>query len=203
VELLLIRHGEPVRIENEPEGADPELTERGHEQAARLAAWLAHEQLDAVYCSPMARARQTAAPLAAVFNVDAEVLDGLVEFDRESPSYIPIEELRALKDERWHAMIEGRWHELGSGEHPELFVPRVVNAVDTVITDHPGRNVALVCHGGVINVYIAALLGIERLLWFEPGYTSITRVAAARSGQRSVVSLNESAHLIATRETRA
>jgi len=200
MELLLIRHGEPVRIENEPEGADPALTEHGHEQAARLASWLGFERLHAVYCSPMRRARETALPLASAQNVDATVLDGLVEFDRESPSYIPIEELRALKDERWHAMIEGRWHEMGSGEHPELFVPRVLDAVDTVITNHPGENVALVCHGGVINVYVAALLGIDKLLWFEPGYTSITRIAAARSGQRSVVSINETAHLIATRE---
>jgi 2,3-bisphosphoglycerate-dependent phosphoglycerate mutase len=51
-------------------------------------------------------------------------------------------------------------------------------------------------------VYVAALLGLERHLWFEPGYTSITRVAAARSGERSVVTLNETAHLVATRDAK-
>jgi 2,3-bisphosphoglycerate-dependent phosphoglycerate mutase len=62
--------------------------------------------------------------------------------------------------------------------------------------------VAAVCHGGVINVYLAALLGLERHLWFEPGYTSISRVAAARTGERSVVTLNETAHLVATFDVR-
>jgi probable phosphoglycerate mutase len=200
MDLLLIRHAEPVRIEHAPDGADPELTERGEEQAARLAAWLGAEHLDAVYCSPMRRARETAAPVAAIQNLPPEVVDDLIEFDRESVSYIPVEELRALKDERWYAMIEGRWHEDGTGEHPELFVPRVVNAVDTLIEKHPGQRVALVCHGGVINVYLAAVLGIERLLWFEPAYTSISRVVAARGGPRSVVSLNETAHLHAVRD---
>ena len=62
--------------------------------------------------------------------------------------------------------------------------------------------VAAVCHGGVINVFLAALLGLERHLWFEPGYTSISRVAAARTGERSLVTLNETAHLVATFDVR-
>ena len=65
-----------------------------------------------------------------------------------------------------------------------------------------GGRVAAVCHGGVINVYVAALLGLERHLWFEPGYTSISRVAAARTGERSVVTLNETAHLVATMDAK-
>jgi broad specificity phosphatase PhoE len=60
--------------------------------------------------------------------------------------------------------------------------------------------VVVVCHGGVINIYLAALLGRSTQLWFDPGYTSISRVRAARSGARSLVSLNETAHLYAVRE---
>ena len=52
----------------------------------------------------------------------------------------------------------------------------------------------------MINVYLGALLGLDRHLWFEPAYTSISRIAAARSGERSVVSLNETAHLVAARD---
>jgi probable phosphoglycerate mutase len=52
----------------------------------------------------------------------------------------------------------------------------------------------------VINVYLAALLGLTPQLWFDPGYTSVSRVRAARSGARSLASLNETAHLYATRE---
>jgi probable phosphoglycerate mutase len=192
---LLIRHGEPERIEGAEGLADPRLTERGHRQAAQVAAWLSEERLDHVACSPLLRAVETAEPIAMAHGLAAEIIDDLAEFDRMSDSYIPIEELRALKDDRWYAMIEGRWDELGGGDRPDEFVPRVVGSVERVVDRFPGSRVALVCHGGVINVYLAHILGIDRLLWFEPAYTSVSRVVAARSGQRSVVSVNETAHL--------
>jgi probable phosphoglycerate mutase len=59
--------------------------------------------------------------------------------------------------------------------------------------------VAAVCHGGVINVALGSVLDIRPPLWFEPGYTSMSRMLASRGGVRSVASLNELAHLKATR----
>ena len=120
-----------------------------------------------------------------------------MEYDAEADYYIPVEEMRETRDHRWRSMVEGRWEELG-GEAPDRFRARIVPCVDAVVDRFAGRRVAAVCHGGVINVYLAAVLGLERHLWFEPGYTSINRVAAARTGERSVVTLNETAHLVAT-----
>jgi 2,3-bisphosphoglycerate-dependent phosphoglycerate mutase len=199
VDLLLIRHAEPVRIApgSSPAPADPGLTDRGRVQADRLAQWLEHEPIDAVLSSPLRRARETAEVVGKRLGVDAEIVDGLMEYDAEADYYIPVEEMRETRDHRWRAMIEGRWEELG-GEPPDRFRARIVPCVDAVIERFAGRRVAAVCHGGVINVYLAALLGLERHLWFEPGYTSISRVAAARTGERSVVTLNETAHLVAT-----
>jgi broad specificity phosphatase PhoE len=199
VDLLLIRHAEPVRIapgsSNAP--ADPALTDRGRAQAARLARWLAREPIDAVLSSPLRRAGETANVVGDALGVDVEVVDGLMEYDAEADYYIPVEEMRETRDHRWRAMVEGRWEELG-GEAPDRFRARIVPCVDAVVDRFAGRRVAAVCHGGVINVYLAAVLGLERHLWFEPGYTSISRVAAARTGERSVVTLNETAHLVAT-----
>lgn len=194
MDLLLIRHAEPVRMVDADGPADPPLQERGIAQAERLATWLADETVDAVWSSPMRRARETAAPVAATHVLDVVIDDELAEFDREATSYIPIEELKATNDERWLAMVEGRLedYEADAG----LFRAAVVGAVERVIAANPGpRTVAVVCHGGVINNYVGHVLGIERPLWFEPRYTSITRIAASRSGIRSVVSLNETAHL--------
>jgi 2,3-bisphosphoglycerate-dependent phosphoglycerate mutase len=143
------------------------------------------------------RARETAELVGTILRIDVEVIDGLMEYDARADYYIPVEELRETRDHHWRAMIEGRWEELG-GEDPERFQARIVPVVDTIIGRFPGGRVAAVCHGGVINVYLAALLGMERHLWFEPGYASISRVAAARTGERSVVTLNETAHLVAT-----
>jgi probable phosphoglycerate mutase len=63
----------------------------------------------------------------------------------------------------------------------------------------PGRRVVVVTHGGVLNVFLSHVLGTETLLFFHPEYTSISRVHVARLGQRSVASLNETAHLYARR----
>jgi probable phosphoglycerate mutase len=203
VELLLIRHAEPVRIGPGTTAgpADPHLTERGQAQADRLASWLATEPVDAVLSSPLRRARDTAEPVARTLGLDIEVVDGLMEYDAQSDFYIPVEELRETRDHHLTAMIEGRWDELG-GEPPDQFRARIVPCVDAIIERFPGGTVAAVCHGGVINVYLAALLGLDRYLWFHPEYTSISRIAAARTGERSVVTLNETAHLVATRDAR-
>ena len=197
--LAMVRHAEPERIESGTGiPANPQLTANGREQAARLADWLAGERVDVVVSSPQRRAIETAEPVARAHGLTVEVVDGLVEMDVQLDHYIPVEELKATNDDRWHAMVQGRFHDYG-GEDPVLFRNRVAAAIDEVIAGYPGRNVVAVCHGGVINVAFAELLGLERSLWFDPPYTSISRMVAARSGERSVVSLNEHAHLYARR----
>lgn len=202
MELVLVRHAEPIRIgpeESGGEAVDPELTRRGTEQAERLGAWLALEPVHHVVSSPLRRAQETALPVAAAHGLTIETIDGLREWDADSDHYIPMEELRESKNDQWQAMVEGRWEEYG-GENPERFRARIVPTLDAVIDAHPGETVVVVCHGGVINIYLAALLGLPHHLWFDPGYTSISRVRAARGGARSLATLNETAHLFATRE---
>jgi probable phosphoglycerate mutase len=195
MELLLIRHALPVRIEGE-EGtaADPELAELGHEQAAALAAYLAGERIDVVYVSPLRRALQTEEPVAKQLGLEMIVDDELAEFDRHSHFYIPIEELKQEKDERWDDMVQGRWGVDGEVD-PDTFKRVVVEATERVIKANPGKTVAVVCHGGVINAYFAHLLGLDFPMFFEPAYTSISRVLASSAGQRQVKSINEHAHV--------
>jgi probable phosphoglycerate mutase len=55
-----------------------------------------------------------------------------------------------------------------------------------------------VCHGGVINAYLAHILGIDGPagpMFFEPAYAGISRVMAARTGQRQLRSINEHGHV--------
>jgi probable phosphoglycerate mutase len=196
MELILVRHAEPVKIVDADGPADPPLAERGRKQAERMAAYLAEEPIGAVWSSPMQRARETAAPLATALGVDVVVDSELAEYDREATSYIPIEELKANKDERWLAMVEGSFED--RGVDPVEFKKGVVRAMEHIITGNPGGSIAVVCHGGVINAYLAHILGIDRPLWFEPKYTSIHRVLASRRGDRSLQALNETAHLRGT-----
>jgi probable phosphoglycerate mutase len=201
MDLLWVRHAEPQRVApGSGAPADPALTPRGHEQAARLGAWLAPEPITHVLSSPQRRARETAAPIAEAHCLDVEIFDGLVEYDVQSDHYIPIEELRATNDQRLRDMIEGRWEAFG-GESTDIFRARIAETVDAIVAAHPGERVVAVCHGGVINVALALVLGLDALLWFDPGYTSLSRMAASRTGARSLVTLNERAHLEARRET--
>jgi probable phosphoglycerate mutase len=194
VEVILIRHAIPVRRELESGAADPELSAQGVRQAELLAEYLSFESLDAIYSSPMLRAQQTAAPLASLFSLGISLVDGVAEFDRHSEWYVPVEELKAANDPRWHELVSGEW--TATHETEEQFISRVTSAIETIISDHGSQRVAIVCHGGVINAYIASILGVgNKRGFFYPNYTSIHRVAAARSGERSVVTLNETSHL--------
>jgi 2,3-bisphosphoglycerate-dependent phosphoglycerate mutase len=193
MELLLVRHARPHRIEAARGPADPGLDDVGVDQAGRLASWLGREVVHAVYASPLRRARETASPLAEVLDLDVRIDDGVTEWDADASSYIPVEELKADAHPAWEAMRDERWDDLGVDAVG--FVRRVVEAVDAIAAGHPGQRVAVVCHAGVVNAYTASVLGLDRLLWFEPLYTSITRVLVNRDGRRSVFTLTEHAHL--------
>lgn len=159
-----------------------------------MAKWLARESVDAISVSPMLRARETAAPLEAVTGHVATVVEGIAEFDRHAKDYVPVEELRAANDPRWLAMVEGRYFTEGPIS-PEDFRNEVVAAVDGIIAAHAGQTVAVVCHGGVINAYMSTVIGLEGPMFFEPTYTSCSRIMASQKGYRTLVSLNETAHL--------
>jgi probable phosphoglycerate mutase len=194
VEIILVRHALPVRIELETGIADPELSLEGHEQSKKMATYLASENIDAVYASPLRRARETAQPLIEKLGIQYVICEGVAEFDGNSNEYVPIEELRATNDPRWQKMMQGEWDE--TADSPEVFRDRVISSINELIERHPGEKVAVVCHGGVINQYLAYVLGISTQMgFFYPQYTSIHRVAASRSGAKSIVSINEASHL--------
>jgi probable phosphoglycerate mutase len=195
MELLLIRHAEPIKVENLETPADPPLHERGEEQATRLAGWLKDEPvaIAEIWSSPMRRARQTADFCALATGAPVHIAQLLAEWDQESPSYVPVEELRAAKDERWEALVSGE--AMRAHVDPVTFRDGVVAAMEEIIAANTGQRVAVVCHGGVINMYLSAVLGLEPQHFFFPHYTGISRVAAARSGERSVASINETGHL--------
>ena len=79
--LLMIRHAETVwHRENRYAGtSDIDLTPNGVRQAERLADWAHSRKIDAIVCSPVRRARETAAPSALAVGVEVEVEDDLRE----------------------------------------------------------------------------------------------------------------------------
>lgn len=192
MELILVRHALPVRRENSVGPADPELSDDGVAQALLFAKYMESEHIDALYSSPLQRAQQTAAPLAQLKKMLPVIVDGVAEFDQHSNEYIPVEELKAANDPRWAEMMNGTWT---SPEEAQEFTDRVIDALESIIRDNRGGRVVVTCHGGVINEFLAHVLGLENRQFFYPNYTSLHRIAASSNGHRSVLSINETAHL--------
>lgn len=192
MELILVRHALPVRRENTIGPADPELSQDGVAQALLFARYMESEHIDVIYSSPLQRAQQTAEPLAQLKNMIPVIVDGVAEFDQHSQEYIPVEELKAANDPRWAEMINGTWT---TPEEAQEFTDRVVDALELIIKDNRGGRVVVTCHGGVINEFLAHVLGLDNRQFFYPNYTSIHRIAASSNGHRSVLSINETSHL--------
>lgn len=193
MEMLLIRHGLPVlTINRDGAPADPPLSEVGHQQAQLLSEWLEEERIDRIYSSPLRRARETAAPLARRTGLEIELEVRISEFDAESEEYIPMEELKRTAPERWRAFVTGGY---ASQVDFEAFVKTVNAGLQNLIEENPGRRIAVFCHGGVINSWATHVLGIPPKLFLDANYASISRFIVASTGERSVSSLNEAAHL--------
>ncbi|MEM7341447.1 MAG: histidine phosphatase family protein [Actinomycetota bacterium] len=189
MELILVRHGRPEHIVDADGPADPPLTDVGHRQARAAAGWLSAESIDAIYVSPMVRARETAAPLERLLGMEATVHRGVREFDAEESSYIPVEIMRQDKA-TWEKFLSEE-----SATNYQPFYDEVIDALVEIAGANRSRRVAVVCHGGVINMWASRTLGLGPSMFFQPEYTSINRFAVSSRGHESILSLNEVSHL--------
>lgn len=191
MELILIRHGLPEhRKTDDGQPADPALSEIGLSQADKVADWLESHPIDHLYSSPMKRALETARPLSRLKGLDVQVEDGVAEYDRKADHYIPVEKLKELDYDRWKQLMNGKMNSKFPG-----FAEEVCSSLDRIVNDNRGKRVAVTCHGGVINVWACHVLGMAPRMFFNPNYTSISRFMVASSGEKSIITLNEHAHL--------
>jgi probable phosphoglycerate mutase len=192
MQLLLVRHALPNRSED-GQGSDPELSEAGIEQAARLPAALARFPITRLVSSPQRRAAQTAQPVAAARDLTVEIDDRLAEYDRDMAQYVPIEQLRTERPEDWARMADGH---LPGGVDEDAFRARIGAALaDIAAAAGAEDTVAVFSHGGVINVLLHEILGTRRMLSFPIDYVSVTRLRYGRSGQPTVAAVNGTEHV--------
>ncbi|MDT5136501.1 MAG: hypothetical protein QOD58_763 [Mycobacterium sp.] len=192
MQLLLVRHALPLRSDH-GEGSDPDLSETGFQQAARLPDALTRYPVSRVLSSPQRRAIQTAEPVAAGRELTVEIDDRLAEYDRDLSSYIPVEQIRTEFPEEWARMALGH---LPSAVDEDAFRARVRAAVDDLVAGaDPDETIAAFSHGGVINVVLHEILGTARLLSFPIDYTSVTRLLFSRTGQATVATVNSTEHV--------
>jgi probable phosphoglycerate mutase len=192
MQLLLIRHGLPLRTEV-GEGADPELAEAGWEQARRLPDALSRFPISRLVSSPQRRAFQTAEPVAAACHLNVDVDERLAEYDRGTSHYVPLEQARAERPDEWNRMAAGK---LPAAVDVDAFRDRINAALTDILAaaEHEDT-IAVFSHGGVINVILHEILGTARELSFPIDYTSITYLRYSRHGKPTVAGVNGIEHV--------
>jgi broad specificity phosphatase PhoE len=148
--LHLVRHGESAGNVNPAarRSDDPPLTERGREQAARAGAAIARLGVDAVYTSPLRRARETAEAVAAAARAGAvRPVEGFAEVDMGSLSDPETAEGRAEREAIFSAWLAGdRSRAFPGGEDFAAVVRRVGEGLRALAASSPGPRIALVTH---------------------------------------------------------
>ncbi|CQD22403.1 phosphoglycerate mutase [Mycobacterium lentiflavum] len=192
MQVLLVRHALPLRSEH-GQGSDPDLSEDGLAQIARLPEALARFPISRVISSPQRRAIQTAEPVAAARQLSVEIDDRFAEYDRDLPVYIPVEQIRAENPKEWERLAQGH---LPSAVDEDAFRARIRAATDDLVASaDPEDTVAVFSHGGVINLLLHEILGTKRLLSFPVDYASVTRLLYSRTGQATVAGVNGVEHV--------
>ena len=189
--ILAIRHGETnwnadTRIQGQ---LDIPLNEVGHAQAARMAQALAGEPVAAVYASDLSRAWETARYLGQATGLAVSPEPALRERafgDFEGRTFAEIEsalpeQARRLRQRDPHFTPHG-------GESLVMLRDRVVAAAERLAAGHPGELIALVAHGGVMDVlyraatrldieaprtWVLANTAINRMLWSPGGFSLV------------------------------
>jgi len=193
--IILIRHGQTDwNLENRYQGhADTGLNRKGVRQAKRLSIRMRREDVDRVYSSDRRRAMDFAKIIFPMHKVK-------VEPDLREISFGIFEGLTYDEIKNKYPGVYSRWADkpfdikIPKGEAPALFRKRVVRSFKKIARSGEGKTVAIVTHGGSINVIVNKVMGRQDSLDFIPKSASISIIEFKR-GKGSVVLLNDTAHL--------
>lgn len=168
--LLLLRHGRTaLSVERRYSGrGNPPLDEVGREQAARAAAMLAARGgIDAVVCSPLARAHATATAAADALGLRAEPVDDLIETDFGTWEGLTFTEAATRDPEAHAAWLGDPALPPPGGESFAAVRTRVERARDDLLARFPGRTVLVVSHVTPIKTVLQLALDVGPSLLYR------------------------------------
>ena len=186
--ILAIRHGETdwnvaTRIQGQ---IDIELNPQGLWQAQQVAKALVDEQIQAVYASDLSRALVTAQHIASHHALEVSRILPLRERHYgafEGLTWEEIKQAHPADATRWHDR-DPHWTPANGGESLLMLHERVLHMVNDIAARHLGQQIALVTHGGVLDIIYRIATGqdlqvarswglrntaINRLLWTPQG----------------------------------
>lgn len=166
--LLLVRHGQiAANVEQRWHGStDSALTPQGREQAQRVALHLAARtpRVAAVYASPLARARDTAAAIGTALGLPVALEPDLMEFGIGELENQPYQTL--LGEHRFfERILSDPDYAPRGGESLRGVTERTSRALRGIARAHSGQDVAVVGHGAALALALAWLLDGDRQAW--------------------------------------
>ncbi len=199
--VLLVRHGESApALPDDPfplvDGhGDPPLHPEGHAQAAKVAARLGDEAIDAIYVTTLQRTHQTASPLAAALGITPIVEPELREVFLGEWEGGLLRAKAAASDPLFARILaEERWDVIPGAEPAAAFETRVLAGLRRIATAHPDGVVVAVVHGGVIGQLLASASGSRPFAFSGADNGSISEIVV--HGDRMMVRrFNDTAHL--------
>lgn len=159
--VLFVRHGQTPTTGKELPGRRPglHLADSGREQAQATADAVARlPKVDAIYSSPLERARETAAPIAAARGLRVQVDKGLVEVDIGDWTG---EELKSVRRTPAWKVVQRypSGFRFPGGESFLDLQARIVGTIERLVAAHPGGTVVAVSHADVIKAAVVQALG--------------------------------------------
>jgi len=190
--IIAVRHGETAwNVDARIQGQlDVGLNDTGRWQARRVGEALAGEPICTVYTSDLGRAHQTAQSIGAATRVPVVPEPGLRErcFGLfEGKTFVEIEATWPDHAHRWRKRIPD-WEPPEGGESLIQLRERVTRTVQALAARHPGEQIVMVAHGGVLDaLYRIATRqevnaprtwelpngAINRLLWTPEGFSLV------------------------------
>ena len=199
--ILAIRHGETAwNVDTRIQGhLDIPLNDTGLQQASWLAQSLAErDALHAIYASDLSRAHVTAQTIGQALGLSVTPHTGLRERafgDFQGRTFTEIEAELPEHARHWRQRTPD-WAPPGAGESLLALRERVLATVDALAARHLGEQIALVAHGGVMDVLYRAATRLDLQAprtWLLPN-TAVNRLLWTPEGL-SLVGWADTSHL--------
>ncbi len=201
--VLLIRHGQS---QGNAEGrfgghTDTPLSARGLKEAQATAQALASEPFNAIYCSDLPRAIETASPLARLAGIELQTAEAFRERSVGVMEGLTFEEAAAQHPEQYAALLRRDFeHVLLGGESYRQTLDRASRKLDETIEQNRGGRIAIFTHTGTICILVLHLMGALdapelKPVWIASRNCGISRFDLRDDGFVRVVAINDTRHL--------
>ncbi|HKG45172.1 MAG TPA: histidine phosphatase family protein [Pyrinomonadaceae bacterium] len=201
--VLLVRHGQSKGNAERRFGghtATP-LSARGRDQAAATARTLKSESITVIFSSDLARALDTARPLANMTGLAVHGTTAFRERDVGVMEGLTFEDAAQQHPEQYAALLHRDFeHVLSGGESYRQLLDRARQKLDEIIEEHRGGRVAVFSHTGTICILALHLMGALdapelKPVWISSGNCGISRFELRDDGFVRVLTINDTSHL--------